>query len=131
MGIPRSQVEHLIGKQIHTKPKPTILKPKYRSDADRREALKLTAQKAAGEILGWWYERVKFQVGIGANGRPRYYTPDFMVVKSAWDHWQNVWWQIEFREVKGWHRGRERGIARFEAARILYPMFKWTLVEAK
>jgi hypothetical protein len=53
----------------------------------------LNAEKAAGEIIEWWYERLTFTVALPQHAKPARLTPDFFVVNK--DH------ECEVRETKG------------------------------
>ena len=133
MGIPRDRVKHLI-ERLEQKPKKKIPKSRYRSKAEATYAEKLEVQKRAGEIVDWGYEAMTFVIGRTETGRAWRYTPDFMVVKRILVHesYRSVIPHvevIEFHEVKGKHRGTERGIAKFRAAQALFPWFKWVLIE--
>lgn len=115
--------------------KPAIPKSRYRSKIEAAYAAKLEAMKRVGEIVYWRYEAVTFLLGQTKTGRPWKYTPDFFVVAKSAIKISQVPFKMfkmgsfEFHEVKGYHRGRERGIAKFLAAKTVYPWFKWILVD--
>jgi len=125
MGIPRIKVEHLLGRKLD-KPKSSIPKSIYRSQAEADYAARLWAMEKRGEIISWFYEPVKFNIGT-------WYIPDFMVIRLRQfiDRGEiTTAYFFEFHEVKRPHRFRERGIVKFKAAQKTYPWFKWVLVEA-
>ena len=125
MGIPRKIFEKWIGRPLE-QPKTEIKlqKSRYRSKSESAYATKLEAMARSGEILAWKYEAVKFFIGL-------WYVPDFMVIRpylaeTSDGYRYNI---IEFHELKGRHRFREKGIVKFKAAQIMYPWFIWKLIE--
>ena len=73
----------------------------------------LEARKAAGEIIRWAFEPVKFVLAERTT-----YTPDFMVVTAN---------QIEFHEFKGFWRDDAR--VKIKVAAALFPEFLFVAVQ--
>lgn len=73
---------------------------------------RLDALRAAGEIVSWQYESVKFRLGTKT-----WYTPDFLVIANDGT--------IELHEVKGWMR--DDAAVKIKAAASQYPMFRFVV----
>lgn len=93
-----------------TRPLPPI--DRFRNKMERAYGHRLAILKAAGEIVDWRFEEVKFNIGVKS-----FYLPDFWVVFE--DH-------FEVHEVKGFKR--EAGIKAWRSAAKQFPWFKWVLV---
>jgi len=89
-------------------------------------ALRIEAQKRAGEILRYEFEGITLRF---ANVK---YTPDFVVTYV--DQLQNVCWKAtKFIEVKGaFIKGnRERAVERFRHAKTYWPEFTFEMWQKK
>lgn len=95
------------------KPRAVRLWHPYRSKWEADYAKHLDLQLSAGLILGWTYEAIVLEIGVGAH-----YTPDFPVTLPDGSN--------EMREVKGYRR--EAAIVRIKAAALRYPQFRFVLV---
>jgi hypothetical protein len=95
--------------------KPLPRRNRFRNRMEGDYAAMLAIRQAAGEIVGWRYEEMKFNIGERA-----WYMPDFFVIFE--DH-------FEFHEIKGYRR--QAGIVRFKSAAKQYPYFRWVLVTRK
>lgn len=89
----------------------------YRNKTEWRYAQKLLSEP-------WWrhvgYETMKLRVG-STDGKTHWYLPDFPLL-----HWDG---HMQFHEVKGGHRWRDRGLAVLRAAAIANPWAQFWLVE--
>lgn len=70
-------------------------------------AVMLEAQRKAGEIIWWDFERIRIRVGKGA-----WFKPDFFVILAGGS--------VEWHECKGYRR--EAAIVRIKAAADLIPL---------
>ena len=90
----------------------------YRNKTEWRYAQYLWARD---DVDRFEYEVQKFKVGEAA-----WYRPDFKVWVRHGDLES-----IEFHEVKGYAKGDREGVTRFKTAMMLYPEYRWVLVESK
>ena len=74
-------------------------------------ATHLDALRAAGAIVAWWFEAERLKIGVAAERRDAFYTPDFRV--------QLPDGTIEFHETKG--HWREAAKVRIRAAAAQHP----------
>ncbi len=90
-------------------------------------ALRLEAQKRAGEILRYEFEGITLRF---ANVK---YTPDFVVFVDEWSHEDRKRYSIKFIEVKGpFIKGnRERAVERFRHAKTYWPEFTFEMWQKK
>ena len=86
-------------------------------------ALRLEAQKRAGEILRYEFEGITLRF---ANVR---YTPDFVVITNPYDLSKHR--ELKLIEVKGpFIRGnRERAVERFRHAKTYWPEFTFEMMQ--
>jgi len=80
---------------------------------EQRYALELDMFKAAGEVVAWGYERMKFRVGVDRC----WYTPDFYVERT-----DGI---LEFVDVKGGGGFEDDALVKIKAAAEQYPQFLW------
>ncbi len=90
--------------------------PSKMNKTEQRYAGQLEMMKRSGQILDYCFESMKFQVGDGA-----WYKPDFLVVFTD---------RFELHEIKGGFI-RTPAMVRFKIAMMLYPWFKWRMVQWK
>lgn len=104
VGEPREGVGALIARG-------QVPKPQYRSALEADYAERLELQRAAGEILAWWYEpfTLNFAGKAGTNKAVRY-TIDFLVLPANRE--------IEIHETKGRFRRGERERLKLAAASL-------------
>jgi hypothetical protein len=69
-------------------------------------AAHLEARKARGDVLGWWYEAIKFKLADNT-----FYTPDFMVLLADMS--------IDIDETKGFWRDDAR--VKIKVAAAMFP----------
>lgn len=92
-------------------------KPKSKmNQTEARYAGQLEMLKLSGKILEYRFESMQFKVGEGA-----WYKPDFLIIFSD---------RVELHEIKGGFI-REAAMVRFKAAMLLYPWFRWKMVQWK
>lgn len=86
---------------------------------EERFASRLALMKAAGEILGYHYEAVKFCIVPTCPGKrvAVYYTPDFMVLRADSE--------LEMIDVKGSAGWSEDARIKIKTAAARYPEFRW------
>lgn len=80
--------------QAGSNPAPAPPSP-YKSKWEANYAIYLDALKLAGEIVGWWYEPVRFRL----PGMRNFYKADFLILRC-----NAIGKNIEIHEVKGWSR---------------------------
>ncbi len=96
--------------------KPYAPKPRKMNLTEKRYVDQLEMMRLNGEIVDWRYEPMRFKVGEGA-----WYKPDFLIVLTN---------KFEIHEVKGGFI-RTPAMVRFKAAMMLYPWFKWKMMQWK
>ena len=109
-------------------PTPAIrkaIKDRFRTKSEARYAQYLEGLRLAGEIVRWEYEPITLKIGVDCR-----YTPDFLVVtREQWSEDAGpMITELQFREVKGPHAHREKGIVKLRAAAKQYPEFSFMLV---
>ena len=74
---------------------------------------------AAGEIVAWKFEAVRFTLAHNVAGarNAMTYTPDFMVITDD---------DVRFHETKGFMR--EDALLKVKMAAELYPWFRWFVI---
>ncbi len=82
---------------------------------ERRYADRLELLKAAGELLEWRFEPLKFRLA-----KRTWYTPDFLLVYSS---------RFEIHETKGWWEDDAR--VKWKTCAELYPWFHFVAVTEK
>jgi hypothetical protein len=86
---------------------------------ERAYSIELEAQRQAGKILRWDYERITFVLVHGRKGvRGVTFTPDFMVLRLNGE--------VQFHETKGFRD--EKNINKLKQAAELFP-FRFFLAE--
>ena len=102
--------------------------PAYKSTWESAYAQHLDILEAAGEIVGWWYEPIRFRL----PGPRNFYKPDFLVQAACKQRYGSMAGQhagIEIVEVKGWSKNRREGITKFKTAAGLNPWALFKLVK--
>lgn len=86
----------------------------YASKWESAYARYLDAQVAAGAVLRWHYEPIKFILAPKTT-----YSPDFMILYPDG--------MLEFVEIKGFRR--EDALVKYKLAAARHPEFSWRMVE--
>lgn len=89
-----------------------VLDHPYKNNWEREFSQLLDMRKKSGEVLQYWYEGLRFQIGNGA-----WFTPDFPTLLATGE--------MVIYEVKGFRR--PASIVRIKAAAKQYP-FKFFIV---
>lgn len=108
---------HLTQRQFTALPKARARqqhKPGHMNTYERQYSEILDAQKTAGEITAYWFER--FTLKLADDCR---YTPDFLV--------QLPDGTLEMREVKGYWR--EDALIKIKVAAEMFPLFGFVAIE--
>lgn len=114
-------------------PVPSPTSP-YKSTWEARYAQHLDVLKAAGAIVGWWYEPVRFRL----PGKRNFYKADFLVQRQVFAEALSAGvpaqqllptLTIEIHEVKGWSKNRRESVTKLKTAAGLNQWAIFRMVE--